>query len=69
MHDVPLLTIDEAAIRLNITSEHAYALHRKGILPTVAVGRRVRVDPEQLAEFIRAGGQGIKEAPDAPRQE
>ena len=54
-----LLTIEEAAVRLHISPRHAYALCRRGVIPTVAVGRRVRISPDRLEEFIETGGQGV----------
>ena len=55
-----LLTLDEAAERLHVSRRHAYELHRRGVLPTVSVGRRVRIDPERLEEFIQSGGRKIE---------
>ena len=38
---------------------HLYDLARKGVIPTVRIGRRIFVDPERIKEFIDAGGQAL----------
>ena len=54
-----LLRITEVADLLSITPSRAYELARRGLLPVVRLGRQVRVDREQLAAFITAGGRAI----------
>ena len=51
-----LLRIPQVAARLDITPARAYEMIRLGLLPSVRLGRQVRVDPTQLEEFIAAGG-------------
>jgi excisionase family DNA binding protein len=54
-----LLTIDKVAARLGITTARGYELARENIIPVVRLGRQVRVDPEELERFIKAGGQAL----------
>ena len=56
-----LLRISEVADRLSITVPRAYELIRRGIIPSVAIGRLRRVDPRALEAFITGGGKPIDE--------
>jgi excisionase family DNA binding protein len=47
-----LLRAQEVAKRLNISRSQAFTLMRNGDLPTVHIGRLVRVRPEDLETFI-----------------
>jgi excisionase family DNA binding protein len=47
-----LLTGDEVADLLNISRSFAFALMKRGEIPTVKLGRAVRVRPQDLEEFI-----------------
>jgi len=65
-----LLTIDDVAARLSATRARAYELVRRGTLPGVRIGRQVRVHPQALEEWLRAGGKALpggwrRENPDA----
>lgn len=51
-----LLTLQQAAEILNFSYAGAARLARMGILPIVRIGRQVRVDPDQLDNFIGQGG-------------
>lgn len=51
-----LLTIPEVADRLRITRQWTYVLARAGVLPTVRIGRTIRVDANRLNEWINQGG-------------
>ena len=51
-----LLTVEEVAARLRITKQVAYRLAREGKLPSVRVGRSVRMSTEALESFIQTGG-------------
>jgi len=46
-----LLTMAEAAIRLNIRESRAYDLARQKKLPAVRIGKYVRVSAQALAEY------------------
>lgn len=54
-----LLEIPEVAERLSVSRARAYELARNGLLPVVRLGRQLRVDPEQLDEWLKAGGRGL----------
>lgn len=49
----PLLTVVQVAAQLNCHPLHVRNLLRRG-LPHVRLGRAIRVEPQALAEFIRA---------------
>ena len=48
-----LLKANDVAELLNVSRSFVYALMQSGHLPTVQIGRSVRVRPEDLEEFIR----------------
>ena len=52
-----LMTIPLIAERLGVSVSRAYELARLGVIPTVRLGRQLRVDPTQFEEFIRVGGK------------
>ena len=54
-----LLTVPEAARLLRVKVARGYELARTGQIPTVRLGRQVRVDAERLAVFIREGGASL----------
>ena len=51
-----LLTIDEVAEILSVSRARTYELARTGALPTVRLGRQVRVSEGALRQFIDSGG-------------
>ena len=51
-----LLTIPEVARVLRVPPARAYNLAREGLIPTVRVGRQVRVDRDALRHWIDDGG-------------
>ena len=61
-----LLRVSEVATILDLSESRVYDLCRRGILPVVRVGRQIRVDSQQIEEFIRTGGKGL---PDGWRME
>jgi len=54
-----LLTLQQAAEVLNVSYARAAELARQDILPTVRLGRQIRVDPARLAEFVAGGGRAL----------
>jgi excisionase family DNA binding protein len=54
-----LLTIAEVAAILSVTTARAYELARTGVLPTVRLGRQVRIDEGRLLDWINAGGAAL----------
>jgi len=51
-----LLRIPEVERILDVPLARAYELARLGVLPTVRIGRQVRVAPSLLAAFVAEGG-------------
>ncbi len=49
-----LLRGEQVADILNCSRAHAFRLMQHGHIPTVKIGRSVRVRPEDLDEFIRS---------------
>ena len=63
--DLPLLlTVDEAAEVLRIGRNGAYAAVANGALPSVRIGRTIRIPRDALAVLIGAGAN----ATDSQRQ-
>lgn len=60
-----LLTVAEAADRLNVRVQRVHEMIRDGYLPAVRLGRQVRVDPRKLEEWIARGGYVIEGEGDA----
>lgn len=48
-----LLNAEEVAELLSVSRSFAYALMQTGQIPTIHLGRSVRVRPEDLEEFIQ----------------
>jgi len=51
-----LMRIPEVAKILDVSVERAYELARTGAMPVVRLGRQLRVNSEQLAEWMKRGG-------------
>ena len=51
--DERLLTGNEVAQKLNISRSFAFLLMKQGTIPTVRLGRLVRVRPADLDKFIK----------------
>lgn len=52
-----LIDADKAAPILGLKSRvQVYDAARKGLVPSVAIGRRLRFDPEALREWAERGG-------------
>jgi excisionase family DNA binding protein len=47
-----LMTGEEIAKILHVSRAYAYQLMRQKLIPTVKIGRSVRVRPEDLQQFI-----------------
>ncbi len=65
-----LLRIEEAADEMRIGRSKAYALARSGELPTVRIGRSVRISREALERFVTeraTGGDAARRADAALR--
>jgi putative molybdopterin biosynthesis protein len=55
----PLITMEQAAKILNVTYHRMADLVRQKIVPSVRLGRQVRIDPDELERFIRDGGRAL----------
>lgn len=65
MDNKALLTVPEAARRLSLGRATAYRMVQMGELPSVRIGRAVRVPAQALAAWIAAhtrGGDDVVEA-------
>jgi len=51
---INLMTGEEIAKILHVSRAYAYQLMRQKLIPTVKIGRSVRVRPEDLERFIAA---------------
>lgn len=62
-----LLKLPEVASMLDVPSARVYEMARRGLIPVVRMGRQLRVNPEELSNWIAAGGQTLPgdEADDA----
>lgn len=58
------LTIDDVARLLKVSKGRAYELVRTGILPSVRLGRSVRIAGAQLRTFLSRGGRGLEAEPE-----
>jgi excisionase family DNA binding protein len=50
--DTPLLSLPEVAARLGLPKGRAYELARQGRLPTIRIGKYVRVEERELQGWI-----------------
>ncbi|MHB8394939.1 MAG: helix-turn-helix domain-containing protein [Candidatus Dormibacteria bacterium] len=57
-----LLTVPEAAAELGVSARFGWELAQRGELPTLRLGRLVRVRPEDLARFCAARVEGGDES-------
>jgi excisionase family DNA binding protein len=57
--DTRLLTLEDLARTLNVSYARAAQLAREGVLPTIRLGRQIRVHPDQLNEFLARGGRAL----------
>jgi len=54
-----LLTLEQTARVLTVTHSRAAELARQGVLPVVRLGRQIRVNPDDLNQFIANGGKAL----------
>lgn len=57
-----LVDANEVAQRLGMGKWAVYDLAKRGTLPHVRIGRRVRFDPAQIETWIANGGKSHEEA-------
>lgn len=59
MSDVKILTVIEVADILRISRVHAYNLVNRGEIPSIRVGRTIRIYAKSFYEWLeKTGGQG-----------
>jgi excisionase family DNA binding protein len=51
------LRVPELAERFGLPTACVYRLLREGVIPGVYIGRSVRIDEDQLKDWIEQGGQ------------
>lgn len=57
-----LVTAEEVAEILKVSVQRVYELVRTNVLPpgvAIRLGRQVRIDAEELGEWLRGGGQAL----------
>jgi putative molybdopterin biosynthesis protein len=54
-----LLTAQQVAVLLQVPTARVYQLAREGLIPTVRLGRQVRVSASALNEWIADGGRAL----------
>jgi len=54
MAERALMTVKEVAAALRVSHGTAYALVASGQLPSIRIGRLIRVTPQALEQFIEA---------------
>ena len=54
-----LLTLEQTARVLTVTYSRAAELARQGVIPVVRIGRQIRVNPDDLNQFIANGGKAL----------
>lgn len=57
--DDALLTTKQAAEQLGVSAETVRSLCRDGQIQSIRVGRKLRLRPAWVAEYLRSGGTGI----------
>ncbi|MDP2859297.1 MAG: helix-turn-helix domain-containing protein [Bacillota bacterium] len=57
-----LLTVSEAAEQLNVSRSHLYGLVQQGMVPTIRLGRSVRIPREWLSGWVAAQVQDWEQA-------
>ena len=53
MNDHEFLTVPEVAALLRISRNHAYELVAQGALPSIRLGKRIRISRDLLDQWIR----------------
>lgn len=58
-----LLTVEEVAPMLKMSSQALYEAVRRGFVPTVRIGRRIRFDFDVLETWLKSGGSPWSDRP------
>lgn len=59
MSETPLVPLKEYAERKRLPYVHLRRLSAQGLFPVVRCGRKLYVDPEMAAAWIRGGGAAL----------
>jgi excisionase family DNA binding protein len=54
-----LLTAQQVAVLLQVPTARVYQLAREGLIPTVHLGRQIRVSASALNDWIADGGRAL----------
>ena len=54
-----LLSVEEVSQLLGVGTGRCYELVRENLIPSVKLGRQVRIDAMQLDKWINDGGQAL----------
>ena len=57
--NIEVLTTEEVARILKVKRQRVRELVRQDIIPHFRLGRQIRIDREQLQQFIARGGQAL----------
>ena len=55
-----LIRATEVASILDVSQARVYELIRTGVIPSVRLGRQIRVDPTRLARWLEEGGSPVE---------
>jgi excisionase family DNA binding protein len=58
MSETTLLKVEEVAALLRVSVKLVYSMVETRRIPHVRIGNRVRFDPQRLADWLKAGGEG-----------
>jgi len=53
------LTAHQIADAFQVSRHRVYDLARKGIIPSVRIGRQLRFSSDDVGQWVRAGGSGL----------
>jgi excisionase family DNA binding protein len=54
-----LLSAEEAASRLGVSTQRVYDLARKKLMPVVRLGRQIKISERSLEQWIESGGMSL----------
>jgi excisionase family DNA binding protein len=60
-----LWRVEKVSVVLDVPKARVYELIRAGVIPSVRLGRQIRVDEDQLREWIARGGTPHEPPPEA----
>lgn len=57
--DKKFATVETVALMLGLTKQALYEAVRRGLIPAVRIGRRIRFDLDRLNDWAASGGRTI----------